>query len=105
MEVINHLNKLKIDMNKLTYSENNLINLEIDELQRKIDETINNIENINIDKKKYILEKKKNNAIMKLFMPYIIAMDMTIDDTNNIFNDKGEFDKMFIKNILEKYIR
>lgn len=90
------------------YTENKYIREELNNLLRSIDDTIDNINDIETDINSYNIQKKKQNAIMKLFFPYIIATSTLIDDINvndTINNlEHNRFNKSFIRKVLEKYI-
>lgn len=70
--IINELKALNVFNDNIKYEINNLIN--------NLEKTIDNINDININEKTYIEDKKNDELILNAFTPYIIYHRMLLNN-------------------------
>jgi len=84
-------------------TDDNLINHEINNTKKYLQNTIDTINDVGKDRDLHIKMKQKSGYIINLLMPYIVYLNMIIDEIPiNIENKDINF--AFITEILQKHL-
>lgn len=96
---------VKILEQKCRYEDNVFIKRELNSLIGSIELVISNINDILCNGEKYINDVHKQEKVMKIFMPYIMAISMFAQDIPEETFPKPYEEKEFVKMLLEKYLQ
>lgn len=100
-QMVRKLMKIKHDVEVIAGSAGSAdARAEVQALAQRVDECIDVLRSGEIDKQ----ARNKHAALIRLFMPYMIAASMAMDKLDLETITVGQFDKGFVKRILEKYI-